>query len=138
MAQNSLHFRKLRAVGEHAFRQTVAQHMRRNHIKLLSKCPQAFGPLQIPFSLRRLTHLSGCLPTQIRDALPNHTCFDPWNERTRSSGDVHADEQMFALLLAPDGWETCGAAHFMQVALQETLCVGVQRQAASLSSFATA
>ncbi len=35
MAQHSLYFWKLCAIVEHAFRQAVTQHMRRNHIKLL-------------------------------------------------------------------------------------------------------
>jgi len=94
MTQDSLHLRKLCAFVEHAFRQAVAQHMWRNHIKLLSKCPQAFGSLQVPLSLRRLAQLGCCLPTQIRNALPDHTGFDPWNERTRSIGKRRVTMQL--------------------------------------------
>ncbi len=82
MAQHSLYFWKLCAIVEHAFRQAVTQHMRRNHIKLLSKYPQTLGPLQVPLSLCGFTQLGCCLPTQIANALPDHTRFDAWNERT--------------------------------------------------------
>jgi hypothetical protein len=51
---------------------------------------------------------------------------------------LHANEQRFTLLLTPNRWETCWTANFIQIALEETLCIRVQRQAASLSSFATA